>query len=126
EANATLDIWFSPDEWWVKLGEWTNEDEPWNDPSRMQLSIDLKIVKPVFHAYFMMGSNIPEMPQMPLVIREVFQTDNKSLNPSPRIGLLSTNNADAVPGNPGFAFGSGFYFGADLDFLIFYADIEFI
>lgn len=126
KGDGTLDLWFSPDEWWIKLGEWENEDEPWNDDSRVNITFDLKIVQAHFHSYFMMGSNIPGMPQMPLMVREAFQDDNKPLNPAPRIGLLTTSNPEAVPGNPGLAFGAGSYFGADMKFLIFYADIDFV
>lgn len=125
-GDGTLDLWFSPDEWWIKLGEWQNEDEPWEDDSRAHITVDLKIVKANFHAYFMMGSNIPGMPKMPLMVREAFEDNSKPLNPAPRIGLLTTNNPEAVPGNPGMAFGAGSYFGGDLKFLIFYADIDFV
>ncbi|UII23988.1 hypothetical protein [Fulvivirga ligni] len=125
-GGATLDLWFSPQEWWLKLGEWTNEDKPWLDESRSHIAIDLKIVKTEFHSYFMMGSNIPDMPKMPLKVRNIFADKKESLNPSPRIGLLSTNDPEAVPASPGMAFGAGSHFYADIDYLIFYADIEFI
>jgi TANFOR domain-containing protein len=125
-GDGTLDLWFSPDEWWIKLGEWENEDEPWEDESRANITVDLKIVEAHFHSYFMMGSNIPGMPKMPLMVREAFEEDSEPLNPAPRIGLLTTNNPEAVPANPGMAFGAGSYFGTDLTFLIFYADIDFV
>lgn len=125
-GGGTLDLWFCPTEWWIKLGEWENEDEPWEDDSRVNLTVDLKIVEAHFHSYFMMGSNIPGMPQMPLMVREEFESGAQPLNPSPRIGLLTTNNPVAIPSNPGLAFGAGSYFGSDMKFLIFYADIDFI
>lgn len=125
-GGGTLDLWFCPTEWWIKLGEWENEDVPWEDDSRVNITVDLKIVEAHFHSYFMMGSNIPGMPQMPLMVREEFESDAQPLNPAPRIGLLTTNNPGAVSSNPGLAFGAGSYFGSDMKFLIFYADIDFI
>src|SRR5690606_15792037 len=38
---ASLTMHFEPGLWYVKLGEWTNDDTPWTDKKRIQIDIAL-------------------------------------------------------------------------------------
>jgi TANFOR domain-containing protein len=120
-VSASLNIHASPDLWFVKVGYWTNDDEPWKDPKRIQvdLALDAKIAKAAlnFNAYFMMGNDIGDLPRSPLKVRNMLSQKGKSDN--------KTLPADLALGK-GFAFGAGIRFFAELDFAIFYTDIEFI
>lgn len=119
---ASLNIHASPDAWWVKLGYWTNDNEPWNDPKRIQVDValDAKILKASlnFNAYFMMGTDIGDLPRSPLKVRNMLSQNGKS-------DVDKTIPSDVNLGK-GFAFGAGIKFDANLDFLFFYTDIEFI
>lgn len=119
---ASLNIHASPDLWYVKLGYWTNDDEPWKDPKRIQVDValDAKIVKAAlnFNAYFMMGNDIGDLPRSPLKVRNMLAEAGKQ-------DMAKTTPADLALGK-GFAFGAGIRFFAELDFAIFYTDIEFI
>ncbi|MBO6515746.1 MAG: hypothetical protein JJ975_04265 [Bacteroidia bacterium] len=119
---ASLNIHASPDLWYVKVGYWTNDDEPWNDPKRIQVDIglDAKVVKAAlnFNAYFMIGNDIGDLPRSPLKVRNMLAEKGKS-------DINKTVPPDLALGK-GFAFGAGIRFNAELDFAIFYTDIEFI
>ncbi|MCB9244816.1 MAG: hypothetical protein H6606_00170 [Flavobacteriales bacterium] len=119
---ASLNIHSSPDLWYVKLGYWTNEDEPWKDPKRIQVDValDAKIVKAAlnFNAYFMMGTDIGDLPKSPLKVRAMLADEGKQ-------DMNKTIPAELALGK-GFAFGAGIRFNAELEFAIFYTDIEFI
>lgn len=121
-VSASLNIHASPDLWYVKLGYWTNDNEPWKDPKRIQVDIalDAKIVKAAlnFNAYFMMGNDIGDLPRSPLKVRNMLGEMGKS-------DKNKTAPADLALGK-GFAFGAGIRFFAELEFGIFYTDIEFI
>lgn len=117
-GQVPLAMHFDPEVWYVKLGEWENYDEPWLDNKRIELGVDLKVINANFYGYFMMGNDIPEIPPMPAVVRDVF---GMSATTTPRGDVLGTNNSGGV------AFGAGFKAGTDprIKFLIFYADILF-
>ncbi len=105
--------------WYFKIGEWDEQstfaqDFPWEDEKRFHVSVDLEIVKAVFHGYFMTGNAIPELPPLPKVIRD-------------NLGDLQ-DDRDPIDGNTpamGIAMGAGLYAELDLTFLVFYADIKF-
>ncbi len=121
-VSASLNIHAASDAWWVKLGYWTNEDEPWKDPKRIQVDValDAKIVKASlnFNAYFMMGTDIGDLPKSPLKVRNMLSQKGKA--------DVSHVVPTAVTLGKGFAFGAGIKFDANLSFMFFYTDIEFI
>ncbi|HEY4784891.1 MAG TPA: hypothetical protein VIH57_02530, partial [Bacteroidales bacterium] len=94
-----LNINGSNGEWYFKLGEPEN---------RVNVNV-LDLV--TLNAYFMMGSNIPGMPDPPSEIMQYFPSYKGSRDNS----IVSNTVA------PGFAFGAGLQYGpVDLTFLIFY------
>jgi TANFOR domain-containing protein len=94
-----LNINGSNGEWYFKLGEPEN---------RINVNI-LDLV--TLNAYFMMGSNIPGIPDPPAHILQYFPEYKSS-----RDNMVVANKLA-----PGFAFGAGFQYGpVDLTFLIFY------
>ena len=120
-VKASLTLHFEPGIWYVKLGEWTNDDEPWNDPKRIQVDIALGSqvlnVSLNFNAYFMMGTDIGDLPRSPLKVRQA-------------LGLNGNENPKAADTKvylgKGFAMGVGMKFDLNAKFLIFYANLEFI
>ena len=118
-GSIPLAMHFDPEVWYIKLGEWENYDEPWNDEeNRVELAVDLKVFSVDFYGYFMMGNDIPEIPPMPAVVRQAFGMPDTT---TPRTDVLGSGNSG------GIAFGAGYHVGTDerLKFLIFYADIFF-
>ncbi len=121
KASIPLAVHFDPQTWYVKLGEWQNWQEPWNDGARAEMEVDLKLYKTLFHGYFMMGNDIPELPPLPSIVQEKF--GNAFTPTSQRNTVLGINNAGG-----GIAFGAGYKLEVGnprLKFLIFYADIFF-
>lgn len=124
EAGAALELHFEtlPDDsklWYVKVGKWNEQsvaaqDEPWEDDMRFRIEVDLKVVQAVFHGYFMVGNDIPGLPPLPKVIRD-------------NLGIISDDRDPLVGNNPalGLAMGAGIYVDIELEFAIFYADVEF-
>lgn len=98
-AWLALNINGSNGEWYFKLGEPEN---------RIYVNVlDLETI----NAYFMMGSNIPGIPDPPANIMAYFPSYQSSRDNS----LVGNKLA------PGFAFGAGLQYGpVDLTFLIFY------
>lgn len=121
-VKASLNMHFEPGMWYIKLGEWTNEDEPWKDPKRIQVDISLGAsvakVGLNFNAYFMMGTDIGELPRSPKKVRDMLQLDGKNDMPK-------TPDTKVYLGK-GFAFGAGIRLDASVSFMVFYADLEFI
>lgn len=113
-----LAMHFDPQTWYVKLGEWENYDEPWNDNKRMTMGVDLKVYETDWYGYFMMGNSIPGIPPMPAVIRSAF---GMGTGVSQHSDVLGESNAG------GIAFGAGYTLQTEprIKFLIFYADILF-
>ena len=125
-GNAHINMHFSPQDWYIKIGEWDTEsqaaqDVPWlNDHKRCGLSVDLKVAKTSFAAYFMMGSKMPELPPLPLSIRESLKGQN---------GEAMADSRPAFPkydgSNPGFAFGVACNKEFKVKALILYASLDF-
>jgi hypothetical protein len=122
-GKAAINMHASPNEWFIHIGSWDAPNpqnyEPWNDNYRNQLDVDLKIAKVKFNMYFMMGSQMPELPPLPGKILANMQTqvgqaiqDNRPPNP------------DFSANSPGFALGAGFHQSLNLKVMIFYADVE--
>lgn len=120
-VKASLTLHFEPGLWYVKLGEWTNDDEPWNDPKRIQVDIalDAQIVSVGlnFNAYFMMGNDIGDLPRSPLKVREALGLNGSENPKSPDTKVFI---------GKGFAMGVGIKFDVEANFFVFYANIEFI
>ena len=120
-VKASLALHFEPGLWYVKLGEWKQDDEPWKDKSRIQ--VDLALGNSVanlslnFNAYFMMGNDIGELPRSPLLVRNALGDGDGPNNKTP--------NTKVALGT-GFAMGLGVRLDANINFLIFYANLEFI
>ncbi len=120
-VKASLALHFEPGLWYVKLGEWSNDDEPWNDDKRIQVDIALDAqvvsVKINFNAYFMMGSDIGDLPRSPKLVRDA-------------LGLTGNENPKApntqVYVGKGFAMGVGIKFDVEANFFVFYANLQFI
>lgn len=120
-VKASLALHFEPGTWYVKLGEWSQDDEPWKDPKRIQIDIALgsEVIGASlnFNAYFMMGTDIGQLPRSPLKVREALGLVNneptKTVNEMVFIGK-------------GFAMGLGIHFEVEANFFIFYANLEFI
>jgi TANFOR domain-containing protein len=90
-------------EWYFKLGEPSN---------RINVNV-LDLVQ--LNAYFMMGSNIPGIPDPPSEILQYF----------PQYKSSRDNNLVSNKLYPGFAFGAGLEYGpVDLTFLIFYMNFD--
>jgi TANFOR domain-containing protein len=121
-VSASLTIHVEPGMWYVKFGEWTDDDIPWLDKSRIQANIslgnDVVGASLNFNAYFMMGTDIGDLPRSPLKVRETLGQTGTAQNPSPR-------DAKILVGK-GFAFGAGIRLNANVNFFVFYCDIEFI
>lgn len=119
---ASFTFHAEPGKWYVKFGEWVNDDYPWLDKKRIQADISLGNnvlgASLNFNAYFMMGTHIGDLPRSPLVVREALGKTGKTDNPGPR-------DASILIGK-GFAFGAGIRFTANANVFIFYADIEFL
>lgn len=125
EGGATLAMHFSKNEWYVHLGKWDTEsqiaqDYPWNDQQRCHLNVDLKVFKATVHCYFMMGSNMPGLPPLPVDIRNCMEGQE---------GNSISDNRKTFPAfdkaTPGFGFGVGVKMELHPQVLIFYADIKF-
>ncbi|MEN1784428.1 MAG: hypothetical protein AAGF77_04735 [Bacteroidota bacterium] len=128
-GTAPLRIRVSEEGWYHKLGEWTNDDEPWEDDARVRLQLGNGVLEDIidadFYSYFMFGSDIPGMPRFPKKVR-----DKEAVSPiSQRSGVydatLNGNNEPVGATYPGLAFGAGFHIGTDLDFLGFYLKTQF-
>jgi len=117
---ASLNLHFEPGTWYVKLGSWENDDKPWKDVKRIQVDInaDLKLAKASinFNAYFMMGTDIGDIPRSPLKVRQMLGEEGKPDVPKVRDAKIFLGK--------GFAMGAGFRLTADFEFVIFYANIE--
>jgi hypothetical protein len=120
EVQATANMYFSPNDWYVYFGKWS-EEEVYND--RINLNIDLPVVEAdlSLNAYFMMGSSLPaNLPPLPPEITKFFgnpkvsqKGQNKTSKPQPTA-------------NMGFAFGFMAQLDVSLEVAIIYADIDFI
>ncbi|MBC7777050.1 MAG: hypothetical protein H7246_16580 [Phycisphaerae bacterium] len=127
KGNAHINMHFSPQDWYIKIGEWDTEsqaaqDVPWiNDHKRCGLTVDLKVAKTSFAAYFMMGSKMPELPPLPLAIRESLKGQNGEAMADSRPAFPDTYDGD----NPGFAFGVACYKEFKVKALILYASLDF-
>ncbi|RDK87349.1 hypothetical protein [Marinirhabdus gelatinilytica] len=128
-GEGTLAIYADKNKWYHKLGYWTNEDYPWQDPTRATLSLgDFKglgtdagdgPLDASIHSYFMMGNDIPGVPKLPLDIRN--HNDGPTLMPDERSSVFTAEGE-----TPGLALGGGMHIAADMDFLIFYLRSKFI
>lgn len=123
-GTASVNMHASPNEWFIYIGSWEAPNpqnyEPWNDPKRNKLNVDLEIAQFNFNLYFMMGSNMPELPPLPGKIMSNMQTQGG--------GMIQDERSPAPDYNaqtPGFAFGAGFHQQLKFQVLIFYANIEF-
>jgi len=103
-VKASLSFHFEPGLWYVKLGSWENDDEPWKDPKRIQVDVkaDFKVAKASinFNTYFMMGTDIGDLPRSPLKVRQLLGKKGKPDVPE-------TRDAKVFLGK-GFAMGAGF------------------
>jgi hypothetical protein len=119
-VKASLTFHFEPGLWYVKLGSWENDDEPWKDPKRIQVDVkaDFKLAKASinFNTYFMMGTDIGDLPRSPLKVRQMLGKEGKPDVAEPR-------DAKVFMGK-GFAMGAGFRLTAEFNFAVFYANIE--
>lgn len=118
EGNGNLELHFEPNKWYLYLGKWSQsqamQDEPWNDKSRLNMSIDLKITKLQYNGYFMMGTHIPQyLPSVPKKIRE-------TLN----LPLQQKAQYENAKEGKGFAMGMGFKRELNAKFLFLYANFE--
>lgn len=121
-VKASFTYHVEPGKWYLKFGEWTNDDEPWHDNARIQANISLgnQIVGGSlnFNAYFMMGTHIGDLPRSPLKVRQTLGQSGKSDLPNARDSKILIGK--------GFAFGAGIRFEANVNFFVFYCDLEFI
>jgi hypothetical protein len=130
-GSAGIALHFSPDEWYVHLGRWNDKsqaamDEPWTDKERINIGVRLLdgVIDARFFAYFMMGSNMPELPPLPKIIRDRMSNQGGEPIADDRKDWPEANPfSDA---GPGFAFGAGVNVGLDFKILIFYVDIDFL
>jgi hypothetical protein len=108
---ASLNLHFEPGMWYIKLGEWANEDYPYLDDKRIQVDVkfDSKILTAEFNfnAYFMMGTDIGDLPKSPLKVRQMLAASQK--------GDLPKMSTEKVYIGKGFAFGAGIRFKANLE-----------
>jgi len=122
DVKASFTYHVEPGKWYLKFGEWTNDDYPWKDDYRIQANISLgnQIVGASlnFNAYFMMGTHIGDLPRSPLIVRQTLGLSGKS-------DLPDTRDTKVLIGK-GFAFGAGIRFEASVNFFVFYCDIQFI
>jgi hypothetical protein len=123
-GQASINMHASPNEWFIYIGSWEAPNpqnyEPWNDNSRNKLDVDLKIAMLKYNMYFMMGSQMPELPPLPGKILSNMKTqDGQNIQDN------RTPHPEYSPNAPGFAFGAGFHKSLNLNVMIFYADIEF-
>jgi TANFOR domain-containing protein len=117
KGNGTLECHFEKDKWYIYMGQWSqqqaHQDEPWNDPKRINLTVKL-VTQTTFYGYFMMGSQIPTyLPSMPKKVRD-------ALN----LPLQQTPQFASAQSGAGFGLGLGFYKGFNAKFLFLYADFE--
>jgi hypothetical protein len=123
-GTASVNMHASPDEWFIYIGSWEAPNpqnyEPWKDKKRNQINVDLKIANFNYNVYFMMGSDMPDLPPLPGKVLSKMQTQG---------GQMLQDNRPAHPDynaqTPGFGFGAGFHQQLDFQVLIFYANIEF-
>lgn len=130
EGQMTIQMHFSPAEWYVHLGRWDTQnqkamDEPWTDNLRNKLTVDLKIISATLHSYFMMGSQMPDLPPLPKAVRErMLGQDNKPITDARKEFPSFDPTADNA--KPGFGFGIGLHTAIEFKILFFYADITFM
>ena len=131
KVNVPINMLFANQQgekvWFFKLGSWdesqagSNNYEPWNDPERFMVDIDLKVIAVNLNGYFMIGNKLPpDLPPLPKQI-VTFLGDGISDDRDP--GIMDAGKAEIAPG---IAFGMGIYANLDFKFAIFYADFEFI
>ncbi|WP_375561599.1 hypothetical protein ACE193_03340 [Bernardetia sp. OM2101] len=118
QGNGNLELHFEPNKWYLNLGKWSKsqamQDEPWNDKSRLNMNIDLKVTTLSYNGYFMMGTHIPQY--LPSVPKKIRQTLNLPIS-------QKAQYQEAQEGK-GFAMGLGFRRALDAKFLFLYADFE--
>ncbi len=123
-GTASVNMHASPDEWFIYIGSWEAANpqnyEPWKDKKRNQVNVDLKIAQFNYNVYFMMGSDMPDLPPLPGKVLSKMQTQGGQMLQDQR-PAHPQYNAQA----PGFGFGAGFHQQLDFRVLIFYANIEF-
>ncbi|MBK9254547.1 MAG: hypothetical protein IPM42_03560 [Saprospiraceae bacterium] len=120
-GDAKINMHFSPQEWYIYIGSWEAPDpnnyEPWNDNKRNQLTVDLKVLVVDFNMYFMMGSNMPDLPPLPGILKAfLYDQDGAGINDTRKVTTFNSKN-------PGFAFGAGMYNKTEINALFFYVDI---
>jgi len=107
EATGRLVLHFSPDVWYIKIGN----PEPWGE--RVQISVLNNLI--TLQAYLMVGTRLPSMPPLPPEVTELTGPIPAPVRP-----------AELGRGD-GFAFGAEARFAPpELRFLIFYASIRFL
>ncbi len=120
EVQASANMYFSPNDWYVYFGSWSQE-EVYND--RIQVNIDLPVIDADLNlnAYFMMGSSLPsDLPPLPPEIVEFFGNPKVSQNGQ------NKSSKEKPTGSMGFAFGSMASLDVSFEFAIIYADVKFI
>lgn len=103
-ASIEMNLLFSPDEWYVKVG----------GPDKRMANVDMGFANMSINAYFMTGSNIPGIPDPP----EFFGVSSYS------VGEYEPERDSRIARGKGFAFGASASLGVDLDFLIFFASLH--
>ncbi|MET1260717.1 fibronectin type III domain-containing protein [Flagellimonas sp. DF-77] len=135
DGSGTLDIYVDKNQWHHKFGFWSQEDYPWEDETRVQLNLgdfsglgtdqnDGPLQANV-NSYFMLGSDIPGIPKMPLDVRNFM--DQPVASERGQVFAATFNEGQLQGGsNPGLALGGGIHVATDMDFLIFYMRSKFL
>ncbi|TVR76700.1 MAG: hypothetical protein EA409_12940 [Saprospirales bacterium] len=123
-GSALINMHASAEEWWIHIGSWEAinplDYKPWADNSRVNLNVKLGPIAANFNLYFMMGSNMPDLPPLPGILLANMQGQGGAPIKDSRTGHGNFN-----ANTPGFGFGAGFHRKLEFEALIFYADIEF-
>lgn len=123
-GSAAINMHASSEEWFIKIGSWEANDpmnyEPWADENRVNLNVTLGPIDANFNLYFMMGSDMPDLPPLPGKLLSNLQGQGGAPITDSRTGFGEYN-----ANTPGFGFGAGFQRKIDFEVMIFYADISF-
>lgn len=108
--------------WFIKVGQWTPNKDPFNDPARLQAQIgfDAKVAKVniLFQTYFMLGNAIGKtMPPMPDYIYELVKGEGMEKAQEMPFAVQDTTGM-------GIAFGAGLKLTAGFDFFVLSANLE--
>ena len=126
QGSANLDMLFSPEEWHVHLGRWTEGVAPSEDENRIYMKNELNLgflqVEKTFTSYFMMGNSAATptgLPPLPLQVESLFADADYTL---PQVAVPTIAGSEVL----GFGFGLTSDLDVNLRALIFDFGLDFI